>query len=60
MFVGLLKQDCISWSTVSPRPIPNDVLLNLPDVIQHFKSSGRGWQAKIDETLKRALEEEKG
>jgi uncharacterized protein (DUF4415 family) len=26
-----------------------------PDVLDHFKASGRGWQTRIDETLKRAI-----
>lgn len=26
-----------------------------PDVLDHFKSQGRGWQTKIDETLRKAV-----
>lgn len=28
-----------------------------PEVIEHFKKDGRGWQSRIDETLKKAISE---
>lgn len=27
-----------------------------PEVVAHFKATGRGWQTRIDETLKKAIE----
>jgi uncharacterized protein (DUF4415 family) len=29
------------------------------DVIEHFRRSGRGWQIRVNETLKRAVERER-
>jgi uncharacterized protein (DUF4415 family) len=26
-----------------------------PEVIEHFKSTGSGWQSRIDETLRKAV-----
>ncbi|MGB7190255.1 MAG: BrnA antitoxin family protein [Acidobacteriaceae bacterium] len=38
-------------------PVKKQVSLRLsPEVLAHFKSSGRGWQTRIDETLKKAIE----
>lgn len=38
-------------------PVKKQVSLRLsPEVIAHFKAKGRGWQTRIDETLKRAIE----
>jgi uncharacterized protein (DUF4415 family) len=31
-----------------------------PEVLDHFRSTGPGWQARIDEVLKRHVAEEKG
>jgi uncharacterized protein (DUF4415 family) len=37
------------------RPAKRLVSLRLsPDVLDHFKAKGPGWQTKIDETLRRA------
>jgi uncharacterized protein (DUF4415 family) len=37
------------------KPTKRLVSLRLsPDVLDHFKSKGRGWQTKIDETLRKA------
>jgi len=37
------------------KPAKRLVSLRLsPDVLDHFKAKGRGWQTKIDETLRRA------
>lgn len=36
------------------KKVAISVRLN-PEVVAHFKASGPGWQARIDEALKRAL-----
>jgi uncharacterized protein (DUF4415 family) len=37
------------------KPRKQIVSLRLsPDVLDHFKAKGRGWQTKIDETLRKA------
>lgn len=42
------------------QPTKEQITLRLsPDVVQHFKSGGPGWQTRIDETLKQAIEREK-
>jgi len=41
-----------------PQKSPTKKLVSLrlsPEVIAHFKASGRGWQTRIDETLKKAI-----
>ena len=41
-----------------PNKLPTKKLVSLrlsPEVIQHFKSTGSGWQSRIDETLRRAV-----
>lgn len=38
-------------------PVKKQVSLRLsPEVLAHFKATGRGWQTRIDETLKKAIE----
>jgi uncharacterized protein (DUF4415 family) len=38
-------------------PTKKQVTLRLsPEVLAHFKAKGRGWQTRIDETLKKAIE----
>lgn len=38
-------------------PTKKQVSLRLsPEVIAHFKAKGKGWQTRIDETLKKAIE----
>jgi uncharacterized protein (DUF4415 family) len=40
-----------------PNKAPTKKLVSLrlsPDVLDHFKAQGRGWQAKIDDTLRKA------
>lgn len=38
-------------------PTKKQVSLRLsPEVIAHFKATGKGWQTRIDETLKKAIE----
>ncbi|MGA8898619.1 BrnA antitoxin family protein [Bradyrhizobium sp.] len=37
-------------------PTKKQVSLRLsPEVIQHFKKGGKGWQSRIDETLQRVI-----
>jgi len=41
-----------------PNKAPTKKLVSLrlsPEVIAHFKSTGKGWQSRIDETLRRAV-----
>jgi uncharacterized protein (DUF4415 family) len=41
-----------------PNKSPTKKLVSLrlsPEVIQHFKSTGAGWQSRIDETLRKAV-----
>jgi len=37
----------------TPRKIPLSIRLS-PEVVDHFKATGPGWQARIDEVLKKA------
>ena len=38
----------------SPTKVPVSLRLS-PDVLDHFKSGGKGWQTRIDETLRKAI-----
>ncbi|MEO6015553.1 MAG: BrnA antitoxin family protein [Devosia sp.] len=38
----------------APTKIPVSLRLS-PDVVEHFKATGDGWQTRIDETLKAAI-----
>ena len=41
-----------------PNKAPTKKLVSLrlsPEVIEHFKSTGSGWQSRIDETLRKAV-----
>lgn len=41
-----------------PQKTPTKKLVSLrlsPEVIDHFKSTGRGWQTRIDSTLREAI-----
>lgn len=41
-----------------PQKAPTKKLISLrlsPDVIDHFKSTGSGWQTRIDSTLRQAI-----
>jgi uncharacterized protein (DUF4415 family) len=41
-----------------PNKAPTKKLVSLrlsPEVIQHFKKGGRGWQSRIDETLRKVV-----
>lgn len=45
-----------------PQKAPTKQLVSLrlsPEVLQHFRATGPGWQARIDETLKRAAKRKK-
>ena len=37
----------------TPRKIPISIRLS-PEVVEHFKASGPGWQRRIDDTLRKA------
>ena len=41
-----------------PNKSPTKKLIALrlsPEVVEHFKSTGKGWQSRIDETLRKAV-----
>lgn len=38
----------------TPTKIPVSIRLS-PEVVEHYKAGGPGWQARIDETLKKAI-----
>lgn len=38
----------------SPTKVPVNIRLS-PEVIEHFRATGDGWQTRIDETLVRAV-----
>jgi uncharacterized protein (DUF4415 family) len=41
-----------------PQKTPTKKLVSLrlsPDVLDHFRSTGRGWQTRIDSTLREAI-----
>ena len=38
----------------APKKVPVSIRLS-PDVVQHFRETGPGWQSLIDETLKKAM-----
>lgn len=38
---------------IAPKKIPVSIRLS-PEVVEHFKAGGPGWQARIDEVLKKA------
>lgn len=41
-----------------PNKVPTKKLVSLrlsPEVVEHFKSTGPGWQSRIDETLRKAV-----
>ena len=41
-----------------PQKAPTKIALSLrlsPEVVTHFKAGGRGWQTRIDDTLKKLL-----
>jgi uncharacterized protein (DUF4415 family) len=43
---------------LGPNKSPTKKLVSLrlsPEVIEHFKSTGSGWQSRIDETLRKAV-----
>lgn len=44
------------WRGPNKAPTKKLVSLRLsPEVIQHFKATGPGWQSRIDETLRKAV-----
>lgn len=51
-------QKAISARRRGPRKSPTKQLVSLrlsPEVLSHFKAKGRGWQTRIDDTLKSAI-----
>lgn len=38
----------------APKKVPVSLRLS-PEVVDHFKASGAGWQTRIDETLRKAI-----
>ncbi|MGD9867799.1 MAG: BrnA antitoxin family protein [Hyphomicrobiales bacterium] len=38
----------------APKKIPVSIRLS-PEVVDHFKATGPGWQSRIDNTLKKAV-----
>ena len=41
-----------------PNKAPTKKLVSLrlsPEVVEHFKSTGKGWQSRIDETLRKVV-----
>ncbi len=46
-----------------PNRSPTKKLVSLrlsPEVVEHFKSTGAGWQSRIDETLREAVKRKRG
>lgn len=46
-----------------PQKAPTKRLVSLrlsPEVLEHFKATGPGWQTRIDQTLKRAVARARG
>ncbi len=51
-------QKAISARKRGPQKSPTKQLVSLrlsPEVLSHFKAKGRGWQTRIDDTLKSAI-----
>jgi uncharacterized protein (DUF4415 family) len=45
-----------------PQKMPTKQLVSLrlsPEVLEHFKATGTGWQTRIDQTLKSAIRKKK-
>jgi uncharacterized protein (DUF4415 family) len=38
----------------APKKIPVSLRLS-PEVVEHFRAGGAGWQSRIDETLRKAM-----
>jgi uncharacterized protein (DUF4415 family) len=46
-----------------PNKAPTKKLVSLrlsPEVVEHFKSTGEGWQSRIDDTLREAVKRKRG
>jgi uncharacterized protein (DUF4415 family) len=46
-----------------PNRSPTKKLVSLrlsPEVVEHFKSTGAGWQSRIDKTLREAVKRKRG
>lgn len=51
-------QKVLSARKRGPQKTPTKQLVSLrlsPEVLSHFKAKGRGWQTRIDDTLKSAI-----
>jgi len=51
-------QKVLSARKREPQKTPTKQLVSLrlsPEVLSHFKAKGRGWQTRIDDTLKSAI-----
>ena len=47
--------------TRGPQKAPTKKLVSLrldPDIVEHFRSQGRGWQSRINDTLRKVMERE--
>lgn len=38
----------------APKKVPVSIRLS-PEVVEHFKAKGPGWQSRIDQTLRKAV-----
>ena len=48
----------VRWGKRGPQKAPTKKLVSLrlsPEVVEHFKASGPGWQTRIDNTLRQAI-----
>lgn len=57
-FTGVKKLRGQRGPQKAPRKVPVSLRLP-PDILAHFKKSGRGWQTKIEAALRRAIDVDK-
>lgn len=60
---GNLKRTLRALKRRGPQKAPTKRLISLrlsPEVLEHFKATGPGWQTRIDQTLKRAVARARG
>lgn len=43
---------------IAPKKVPVSIRLS-PDVLAYFKAKGTGWQTKVDDTLRQAIEKKR-
>jgi len=41
-------------SQAAPKKVPVSIRLS-PEVVEHFRAGGQGWQSRIDEALKKVV-----